>query len=1062
MTQKTSENPSITHRKLVRDRIPEIIRKHGKEPVTRILGKEEFRKAVGDKILEEAYELYCQWKKGDGEGILRESADVLEVILTALELQGSDMKDLITEREKRAGERGGFRKKIFLENVGGTSSETYPFQDDPALIFSPVQKNRLVSLIKSELARSEKAWIASAFYSPGITNLLVSDFIRFTEDGGELRLLLSTMGNVIRPEYFTHLSEFVPGIRLRVFHPPAIPFDHAPPDFHLKAYLFRQRNGVGSLLIGSSNFTEAGFDRNIEWNYYSHGEVNLPFNAESPFEAAVTEFERYWNDESAEVTGDFLNGYEKRWAEWQISNPPARKAFEEMKTWGGTGIEPNEAQKEALENLEQMRRQGVGKASVVAATGVGKTYLTAFDFKQSGCKRLLFIAHRENILHKAMQSFREVLNNDDFGTILGGGNVFQEERPGVFAMVQTLSRKAHLEKFSPHDFDYVVVDEFHHSEAASYKKIFGYFKPEFFLGLTATPERMDGRDVLALCDYNVAYEVRLLDAVNRGWLVPFQYYAVYDKTDYKKITWRGTHYDEQELTQALANDTRTAIVAHNLKKFLPSSGKIKSLAFCSSIAHARYTAKKLMEDHQVDAVALVGETPEHERDMAIKRLQDERDPLEVICTVDIFNEGIDIPDLTHVLLLRPTQSFTVFLQQLGRGLRLALGKEFLVVIDFVGNFRKAHVAPMALTGCTSVEQFCKSYKGNRKGRIGDLLPEGCFLDADVEVQRIWDDELKRIIGQMSPDDRLKLLYLDIRNDLGDKSPTLTDFLANTYDVDPHIFIKHFGGWLRARAACEEELPEQEMRLLNTPGESFLKYVETGLSPSRSYKMVVLMAVLDLPGTSWDVGDIARGFLDYFLEHKDRISDYDALAKFDDPGEFPVSRVVSHVKGMPLRYLSNTDKDCFLFDRDKGIFSLKPEFHEYWNDGFFKGLVRERAEFLIARYFQRRGLRQVVYFTPSVLKEGFAVDRGFAEKFLEKKPLSPGKKRKITLGLDNLKFKAVIRCSDSGKEYWVEYLAGSDILGLLVEQLDPLPKNGEKAFSLLVKNEGLWIEKISDL
>ncbi|QTA89685.1 DEAD/DEAH box helicase family protein [Desulfonema magnum] len=917
MTKKDRKNLSIIYRKLVRDKIPEIIRKHGKGASTRILDAEEFKTAVGEKILEEAYELYSQWKNDDRQEILKESADVLEIMLTALELHEFDLNDLLAKRRKRAEQRGGFTEKIFLENVGKASSERYEFQDHPAMIFSPAQKNKMVSLIKSELAQSEKAWIASAFYSPGITNLLVSDFIRFTENGGELRLLLLTMGNAVRPEYFTHLPQFVPEINLRVFHPPDVPFDQSPPDFHLKAYLFRLRNGSGSLLIGSSNFTEAGFNRNIEWNYYSHGEVNLPFDKQSPFETALAEFERYWENESVEITEAFLNAYETRWAGWQVPKPVRQEIFERTDTWGRTAPEPNDAQKEALENLGQMRDQGIDKASVIAATGVGKTYLAAFDFKQSDCKRLLFIAHRENILNRAMQSFREVLNNDDFGVILGGGNAVRGGSPSVFAMVQTLSRKAHLEKFSPHEFDYVVVDEFHHSEAASYKRILGYFKPKFFLGLTATPERTDGRDVLGLCDYNVAYEVRLLDAVNRGWLVPFQYYAVYDETDYERMTWRGTHYDEEELTQALANDTRTAIVAHNLKKFLPSSGKIKALAFCSSVVHARYTAKKLTGDHGAEAVALVGDTPELERIMAIQKLRDEKDPLEVICTVDIFNEGTDIPDLTHVLLLRPTQSFTVFLQQLGRGLRLAPDKDYLIVIDFVGNFRKAHVAPMALAGCTSAEQFFKSYKTNHRRNMGDLLPEGCFLDADTEVRRIWDDEIKRIMGRMSPDERLRALYLDIRDDLGDKSPTLTDFLANTHGADPYVFIKHFGGWLRARAACEEELPEAEARLLNTPGEAFLKYVETGLSPSKSYKMVVLLTVLNLPGMSWKSEDIAKGFLEYFLAHKDRISDYDDLAKFPEPENFPLSKVVSHISRMPLRYLSNTDKDCFIFERERG-------------------------------------------------------------------------------------------------------------------------------------------------
>jgi superfamily II DNA or RNA helicase len=400
------------------------------------------------------------------------------------------------------------------------------------------------------------------------------------------------------------------------------------------------------------------------------------------------------------------------------------------------------------------------------------------------------------------------MREPDFGSIPGGGNGRVHDGRAVFAMVQTLGRKKNLRDFAPGAFDYIVIDEFHHGMAASYRRIIDYFQPRFFLGLTATPERMDGRDVLALCDYNIAYEVRLLDAVDRGWLSPFQYFAVYDETDYEQIAWRGTRYDEAELDQALLRDTRTAIIAHNLKKYLPSSGKIKALAFCNTVAHARYTAERLRRDHSIAAVALTGESDDDFRTETISRLRDENDPLEVICTVDIFNEGIDIPELTHVLFLRPTQSFTIFLQQLGRGLRRAPGKNFLVAIDFVGNFRKVHVAPLALAGFTSVEQYAEACRVKGCGEIGEQIPAGCYLNADTDVQRIWDKEIRRIVeGDSSREERLKALYLEVRGDLGESSPTLLDFLGNPHDVDPYLFIRSFGGWLRAKLYCEGDLSD---------------------------------------------------------------------------------------------------------------------------------------------------------------------------------------------------------------------------------------------------------------
>jgi superfamily II DNA or RNA helicase/predicted house-cleaning noncanonical NTP pyrophosphatase (MazG superfamily)/HKD family nuclease len=952
-------NDSIIYQKLVRDRIPEIISSHGKTPQTRILEQSEFKDAVGAKLLEETYELYSEWKKGDSGAILKESADVLEILLTALREHGLTLDDLMAMRHKRALERGDFSEKIFLEHVGECNFFTPDIQSCPTLIFNPIQQKRLIQIIRGEFAQSKTAWIASAFYSPGITNLLMADMENFLQQNGSLRILLSTMGNIVRPEYFAHLKSFLPDSNLRIFHPPDIPFDQNPPAFHVKTFLFLHASGSGSILIGSSNFTEAGFTRNIEWNYFSSGEVNLPFEGLSPFESAVEEFDHFWNTSAVEVTQNFLDGYRKR---FQISemdrrhiSPGSAGLFEKQKGYGDRSVKlvsPNEAQKAALDNLARMRGHGITKAAVIAATGVGKTFLAAFDFRQSGCRRILFIAHRENILFNARESFVRIMPNHDFGSIMGGGNGFTETEGSVFAMIQTLSRENHLEKFSPEHFDFIVIDEFHHSEASSYQKILNYFKPAFLLGLTATPERMDGRDVLALCDYNIACEIRLMEAVDKGWLSPFQYYAVYDQIDYDQITWRGSRYDEAELDRALENDTRTEIIARNLLKYLPASGKIKALAFCSSIAHACYTARILKDQHGIESIALTGQTPGDERRQAISKLQNDYDELKVICCVDIFNEGIDIPELTHVLFLRPTQSFTVFLQQLGRALRLWPGKDFVVALDFVGNFRKAHVAPLALTGFTSIEQFVEFRKTAVGSSLWDRLPNPCFLSADTDVRRIWDDEIRRVLrGELSAEDRLKMLYLEIREDLEDTSPSLMDFLANPRDVDPYIFIRQFGSWLKAKLYCDGTLPDDEMQLLNTMGETFLSYVETDLNPVRSYKMVVLLTLLNLPGTEWMIEDIAGGFLSYFLNHPDRIADYDELAKSKNPEQFSIRKVVSKLKTMPLHFLSNTPDDFFVLDKKAGIFSLKAGLNSHWNNDGFRRLVKDRVMFAVERYFR---------------------------------------------------------------------------------------------------------------
>jgi superfamily II DNA or RNA helicase/predicted house-cleaning noncanonical NTP pyrophosphatase (MazG superfamily) len=1059
----------VVFRKLVRDKIPDIIKKEGKTPFAAELKGEAFKQALGRKILEEAGELFAQWTSGNADGVLNESADVLEITLAALKHYGFSLDDLVAVRSRRLEELGGFEKKLLLESTGSALDGGICFCETPTMVFSPTSKNRLIDLIDAELNRSEAAWIASAFYSPGITNLLVSSFERFMRCGGSLYILLSTMGNIVRPEYFTHLKQFVPGANLKVYHPPGLSFDQNPPHFHVKTYLFRHRAGTGSMLIGSSNFSEAGFTKNIEWNYFSQGEINLPFDGLPPFAAALNEFERCWSDESVEVTDTFIEGYRKRWepvsafkpsVQWEIIRDEKTEIFDEQRPWGSPGIEPNDAQKEALDNLASMRAQGLGKAAVIAATGVGKTFLAAFDFKASGSNRLLYIAHRGNILVQALNSYRVVSGDPSFGEILGRGDCLVNRDASVFAMIQTLSKTGQIKKFRPDDFDYVVMDEFHHSEAATYRRVLDYFKPSFLLGLTATPERMDGRDVLKHCDYNIGYEVRILEAVDRGWLVPFQYFAIYDETDYRRIRWRGTRYDEEELDNALIDDTRTEIVARNLKKFLPAKGKIKALAFCNSVAHAKFTAQQLTKNHGIEAVDLTGLASDDKRQEAIGRLQEEADSLQVICTVDVFNEGVDIPEVTHVLFIRPTQSFTVFLQQLGRGLRKTAGKEFLVAIDFVGNFRKAHVAPLALCGYTSAQEYAEDYLVSKKIQPWAQLPKGCHISRDLEVKRIWDEEIRKIIrDQLSPEDRLKALYLEIKTNLDGQAPSLMDFYAAGCDIDPYIFIRQFGNWLRTKKSCGNDLTHYEKWLLGSPGEAFLEHIEKELHSVKSYKMAVLKTLLALPGTEWDIADIARGFLDYFLKHTEKMFDYDDLYKSSAPRTFPLSKAIAKIKQMPLHFLSNTEKDYFILDKEAGTFRLKQEIHTYWQDDKYRSFIADRVEFALARYFRTRTQRQTVYFDPKVLERGFPLDAMLAKAVLGNEKLGPGESHRIRLILGKDRLDAHIKRSGNGKDYEIVYEPESKISEKLSAWLTPMPKKGDKAFHLYLDREGLRIEAV---
>ncbi len=1040
--------------KLVRDRIPEVIATTGKPFAIHEAHGTELRRALGLKLLEEAHELFRAWHCDDPENILNEAADLLEITLRLVQQKGFSLDELLRARSVKRLTHGGFDRNIILEYTG--SPAPFPVQADfPRLLFIPLDHATLIELIKALFLQSTKVSIASAFYTPAVTNLLLKDLVEFTQRGGCLRILLSTMGNLNRPEHLEQILYHVPGANVRVFHPPDVPLEDNPPNFHAKAYLFERDEKKGSLILGSSNFTQGGFFSNIEWNYFSSMEINLPFDGcFSPFDYAKKEFDRMWNEFSVELNEQFLQAYRKRYQpSIFIDMVSAKQApFASRKK-----MHPNAAQQEALERLASLRAEGVQQAAVVAATGLGKTYLAAFDFRQSGFQKLLFIAHRENILSQARRSFSDVLGHKDLGTILGGGNSVDHLPDIAFAMIQTLSRPEHLSRFPRDHFDYIVVDEFHHAAATSYARVLEHFRPRFLLGLTATPERTDGQDVLRLCNYNIAYEVRLIEAVDRGWLTPFQYYAIYDPTDYEQIPWRGSFYDERKLEEALSTDTRTQIVAHNLRKFLPSNGKMKALVFCSTIAHAKYTARTLSAKHGIEAVYLVGEHSPNERQLLIDRLQNENDPLNVICCVDVFNEGIDIPNLSHVVLLRPTQSFTLFLQQIGRGLRRAPGKDFTVIIDFVGNFRRAHIAPLALIGYTSLAEAIDELPRLKQKPLQSLLPASCFLDADLEAQRIWDREIRQILEGVSRRDRLKAWYLEIRENLGDKSPQLMDLIGVSGRLDPKAFVIEFGSWLRAKLFCEGTLPDNEKILLDTPGEAFLRHLETELSPTRSYKMVVLKVLLQLPGTRWSVDEIAEGFLKFYLQNRDMIFDYDALANASNAHEFPLRKVRSHILNMPLKYLSNTDKDWFVLESDK-TFRLKDEVTPYWEEPFYRELVEDRTTFELTRYFQRRRLRQNIPYDTSLLEWGCALEPRFAEHIFYRKqkgvdlrsPLEPGEARMITLIYEGQSYEVRVLRPDESRHYRLVYKDVEGLLQAMQKRFAAPPRIGQRVFVLTRK------------
>lgn len=484
-------------------------------------------------------------------------------------------------------------------------------------------------------------------------------------------------------------------------------FSDSSTSFHPKAYLFWSSTGAAArAFVGSSNLSRSGIAGGVEWS--------LGVEEVAPL---VDGFERLWSDpRSRPLTVELLHDYRTRWQPGRLQPPevepePALEA-----------PTPRPVQREALDALEQSRLDGHAAGLVVMATGTGKTWLAAFDTARPRFRRVLFVAHREEILRQSRDVFRRVQPDADLGLFTG-----TEKTAGariVFAGVQTLAR--HLSRFGPDEFDYVVIDEFHHATAASYRRVVDHFRPSFLLGLTATPERLDGADLLALCGDNLVFEYNLVEGIARGDLAPFRYFGVRDIADYTPIPWRSGRFDPDALTVALATRERARQVLDEWH----SRGGGPTLAFCAGTRHADFMAAYFAEAG-VAAVAVHTGATSAPRRQSIEQLGS--GALEVLFSVDVFNEGLDVPDLTTVLMLRPTESPVVFLQQLGRGLRRAEGKEALVVVDLIGNHRSFLLKPRTLLGA-AIGGRPSTAAVLAAMRTGEFeLPESCSVAFEVEA-----------------------------------------------------------------------------------------------------------------------------------------------------------------------------------------------------------------------------------------------------------------------------------------------------------------------------------------
>ena len=672
------------------------------------------------------------------------------------------------------------------------------------------EKNKVLTMINSELHRCDTFLFSVAFVTKGGITVLKNAFRYLESHGIKGRILTSTYNLFNTPDTFRELLKHRSIVDVRIYDE-----DRA---FHSKGYIFKYGDN-SSFIIGSSNLTQNALTRNQEWNIKMNST-----DQGALIKDIEKDYERAWRI-SEPLTEEWIDQYEKVYHDSKIVD--LNKAIAAHRD---QGIKLNKMQREALARLERLRDEGADKAILISATGTGKTYLSAFDVLSVQPGKFLFVIHRENIARKAMESYGLILGDTKKMGLLTGNNRVDDEVDYVFATIQTLSRDRHLETFPPDYFDYIVIDEVHRAGAETYQKIMDHFKPKFMLGMSATPERMDGFNIVEMFDYNIAYEIRLQEAMAFDLLCPFHYFAIRD------FIVDGVEVEDDTDFNKLVEPTRVQHIIENLRYFGHSGNRPRGLIFCSRKDEA-ISLSRAFNERGFRTRALTGESSEDSRRIAIDMLeQHEADGgLDYLFTVDIFNEGIDIPKVNQVVMLRPTQSSIIFIQQLGRGLRKTEDKQYVVVLDFIGNYENNYMIPMALSGDRT---YNKDFLRRFASEANSLIPGSSTVNFDeVTKQKIFESINKVRFAQANI---IKKEYHYLKQVVG-KVPSLVDFFEHGA-IDPALIFQKYKSYVDFLIAVKEEDIDLD---ISTMGMAILRYVSSELGNGmRPHEGLILELLLE--------------------------------------------------------------------------------------------------------------------------------------------------------------------------------------------------------------------------
>ena len=775
----------------------------------------------------------------------------------------------------------------------------------PKLIINDYSKGeKVLTEIINGLNKCKEFFISVAFITYSGLLPLLQTLEELNKKGIKGKILTTDYLNFSEPKALKKLLSFS-NIQVKMY---------SKENFHTKGYIFKNKNHY-KVIVGSSNLTQTALTKNKEWN------LKISSLEEGALtEEIISEFNNLWID-AQDLTLSWLEIYEdihKKQREYtRKTKVPSIKQYK---------LIPNRMQVAAIESLNELRRNGKDKALLISSTGTGKTYLSAFELRKYNPKKALFIVHREQIARQALESYKDVFGDTKTMGILSG-NSKDINKDIIFSTIQTLSKDDTLYNFEKDEFDYIVIDEVHKAGANSYQKVVNYFMPKFLLGMTATPERNDDFDIFKMFDNNIAYEIRLQQALEEDLLCPFHYFGISD------ITVDGIELNDNSDFRFLVAEERVNHIIDKINFYGYCSNRVKGLIFCSNKKEAKKLSN-IFNNRGYKTVALTGEDSQEVREDAIKRLeQDEMDnSLDYIFTVDIFNEGVDIPSINQIVMLRPTQSAIIFVQQLGRGLRKSKFKEYVVIIDFVGNYNNNFLIPIALSGDRTFN----------KDTIRKYVLEGSKVIPGCSTINFDEISKKRIFQSLDSANfndirMIKEGYMELKQKIG-KIPTLMDF--DKYNaIDPLRFfenknLKSYYGFLNK---YEKEYTIE----LNSLEKLFIEFISKKLaSGKRPHELLLLKSILNN---------------DYKL--------IDMLSKnLKENYNINLSLITRKnvINVLTNEFLTGQDKKtyskCIFIQKQDDDYIVSKEFYNLLKNKDFKDMISELIEFGLNRYNQNYSKR----------------------------------------------------------------------------------------------------------